>query len=128
MARKPFEWPDYPCPSCNLEKQWMVRSCVNAGGQHTCLFVCGHCDHRTTHFVSVKSVREAGIEPESIEPREKRGICAVCKREGAENHHWAPYALFGEESNKWPQSYLCQSCHSRWHRIVTPNASQKEKV
>lgn len=29
---KPFEWPDYPCPHCELEQQWIVRSCINKGG------------------------------------------------------------------------------------------------
>ena len=117
---KPFEWPDYPCPKCELEQQWMVRSSKNSGGQDTCLFVCGHCGHRTQHFVGVKAVRKAGIIPEPIEATSPLPTCAVCGTAGAENHHWAPYALFGEESERWPKSYLCQPCHARWHQVVTP--------
>ena len=55
-----------------------------------------------------------------IETEWKRPSCEVCGTEGAENHHWAPSALFGSESERWPQSYLCQPCHARWHQVVTP--------
>ena len=118
---KRFEWPDYACPKCDLHQQWMVRSCTNAGGQRTCLFVCGHCDHRTQHFVKVKLVKAAGIEPLPIEATSALPVCEVCGALGAEQHHWAPSALFGLEAESWPKAHLCQPCHAKWHRIVTPN-------
>ncbi len=120
-GKKPFEWPDYPCPECGFEKQWLVGKAKNSGGHNVCVFYCGYCSHRTTHFVACQSVIDAGVEPCEIKTTWKLPSCEVCGKEGAENHHWAPYALFGGESEKWPRSYLCQECHSKWHRIVTPN-------
>lgn len=108
MAKKPFEWPEYPCPGCGFEKQWLVGKAKNSGGHNVCVFYCGHCSHRTTHFVACKSAKDAGIEPEEIRTNWKLPDCEVCGKKGAENHHWAPYALFGCESEKWPRSYLCQ--------------------
>jgi hypothetical protein len=47
--------------------------------------------------------------------------CARCGARGAEEHHWAPRALFGkDEADRWPKDYLCKECHARWHRMVTP--------
>lgn len=46
--------------------------------------------------------------------------CARCGNRGAELHHWAPRALFGDECNNWPQDYLCSECHAAWHKVVTP--------
>ena len=47
--------------------------------------------------------------------------CARCGGRGAEEHHWAPQAMFGkEEADRWPKDYLCKSCHDQWHRMVTP--------
>ena len=46
---------------------------------------------------------------------------ARCARRGAEEHHWAPRAIFGEEAAKtWPTDFLCKPCHDEWHRKVTP--------
>src|SRR5579885_519981 len=126
MPQKPFEWPDYACPKGELEQQLVVRRCINAGGQSTCLFVCGHCGHRTQHFVSVKSVKRAGLESLDIEATTPLPACAVCGVRGAERHHWAPSALFGNESERWPTSFLCQRCHSRWHQKVTPRIRCKD--
>jgi hypothetical protein len=51
-------------------------------------------------------------------------VCEVCQsNDDIQRHHWAPYHLFGEESKNWPTSLLCQSCHDKWHKIVTPNMS-----
>jgi Zn finger protein HypA/HybF involved in hydrogenase expression len=122
MANKTFEWPDYACDKCGLEKQWLVGRAKNSGGHIVCVFFCGHCGHRTTHFVDCKSVTDAGEYIADIKTEWELKECSVCHELGAENHHWAPFALFGEESELWPQSYLCPKCHARWHRIVTPNA------
>lgn len=65
------------------------------------------------------------IDVEEIEPRRPRHKCAVCGADGAENHHWAPFHIFGDEADKWPQSYLCPSCHKRWHDLVTPLAGKR---
>ena len=47
--------------------------------------------------------------------------CVKCGTRGAELHHWAPQAIFGQpEADGWPKDYLCLSCHQTWHRKVTP--------
>ena len=51
-----------------------------------------------------------------VQPR-----CARCGSRGAEEHHWAPQAIFGkDEANRWPKDFLCKPCHDEWHRLVTP--------
>ena len=60
-----------------------------------------------------------------LEQRKQTINCEVCNKNEGELHHWAPYYLFKEESEKWPKSYLCRSCHQKWHNVVTPNMSMK---
>jgi len=45
-------------------------------------------------------------------------FCEHCGEQGAENHHWSPRQVFGDEADEWPQSPLCVSCHNRWHRMI----------
>jgi len=123
MAIETFEYPDYPCKKCGWVRHWEVRRCINQGGHETYLFVCSACGQRTQHFISKAEVEAAGLEPEDIEPSRPRHKCEVCGTDGAEIHHWAPWFLFGDEANRWPQSFLCPACHKRWHDIVTPNAN-----
>lgn len=53
--------------------------------------------------------------------------CEACgSLDKVEAHHWAPAHLFGIESNKWPVGFLCQPCHARWHRIVTPEMGKQK--
>ena len=127
MAQEPIEWPDYPCPKCGWYEAWEVAKCKNQGGSIQYLFVC-NCGHRTTHFISKKAVLAAGIEPREIPPRRPRQKCEVCNADGAENHHWAPFHIFGDEADRWPQSFLCPSCHKRWHDLVTPSANRVLKA
>ena len=54
--------------------------------------------------------------------------CVICGQPG-EYHHWAPQALsepFGEDWNNWPGVHLCIRHHLQWHKIVTPQLSQKK--
>ena len=47
--------------------------------------------------------------------------CAKCGARGAERHHWAPRAIFGQDAAEtWPKDFLCLACHEEWHRLVTP--------
>ncbi len=56
--------------------------------------------------------------------------CERCGEKAAlQEHHWAPKHLFGEdEADRWPKSYLCEACHDRWHRVVTPNMTTPQRV
>ncbi len=44
--------------------------------------------------------------------------CSVClgRFDELENHHTAPQAVFGEESELWPIARVCRGCHEMWHR------------
>ena len=128
-----IRWPKYACTRCGMKNHWCIRRCFNLGGQETHLFVCTYCGERTQDFISKAAAveaRAAGFEILDIPPgyQAKRPKCEVCGAEGAENHHWAPYALFGGEADSWPQSFLCQPCHQRWHAIVTPKISAQRRI
>jgi hypothetical protein len=125
-TKREIAWPDYPCNSCGFVRSWEIRRCVNQGGHETFLFVCAACGTRTQHFVPKTAVKAAGLQPEDIDPTRARHTCEVCGSEGAESHHWAPWAIFGDEANRWPQSYLCPKCHTRWHELVTPQLAGKQ--
>ena len=78
-----------------------------------------------TQLYEKKSVALAAGRLRVIQPRVvEKPQCEVCGAKGAERHHWAPWALFGDEAERWPQSMLCVPCHLRWHQIVTPSLSR----
>ena len=116
--------PDYPCKKCG-QKAWIVGFYTDAAGKPKYPFVCYNCGQRTQHFAKRKAVLMSGEEVHHMHPKTLPFICEVCNKEGAEQHHWAPWHLFDNEANKWPVSYLCEECHKKWHRIVTPNMSNK---
>lgn len=116
-------YPDYACPECGWYEGWKIVKCRNQGGSWQHLYVCT-CGHRTTHFIPKKLILKLGIDAEEIEPRRSRHRCEVCGADGAENHHWAPFHIFSDEAEKWPKSYLCPTCHKKWHDMVTPGMSQ----
>jgi hypothetical protein len=41
-----------------------------------------------------------------------------CETLNVETHHWAPRAVFGPDSDRWPTSPLCPRHHQEWHRRV----------
>ncbi len=101
-----------PCPECSAHK-WEVRKFKNQGGSITYPYVCGNCGLKT-QLCENKKVAEKMLTSEvEIQPIYKRHNCEVCGNDGAENHHWAPYHLFGSECERWPTSYLCVECHRR---------------
>ena len=53
--------------------------------------------------------------------------CAKCGQRGAEEHHWAPKAIFGDDADKWPTDYLCVKCHNEWHEKMNRNVLQLEQ-
>ena len=63
-----------------------------------------------------------------VENYSEKFVCVVCGKIGAENHHWAPRYLFGDECDSWPQSDLCRGCHQRWHDLVTPGMCEHGKL
>ncbi len=125
-ARKDIEYPEYSCPECGWNSAWEVVKCKNQGGSWQHFFMC-NCGHRTNHYISKKLVERSSLLPREVQPVFPRHKCVVCGADGAEEHHWAPTHLFGDESDAWPKSFLCPKCHKRWHDRVTPNASTATK-
>lgn len=116
-----IRYPGHACKHCG-EAVWRVGFYIDAGGNPKYPFVCVACGRRTPQFAQRKAVERSGIEVLELHPMQLPFVCEVCGAEGAENHHWAPFYLFGEEADMWPQSYLCPACHRRWHEVVTPRA------
>jgi len=118
-----IEYPTHSCKHCG-GFGWRVGFYTDAAGKPKYPFVCVGCGKRTQGYAKRKVVERSGIEVQQLYPMTLPFICEVCGAEGAENHHWAPYHLFGDEAGHWPQSFLCPSCHQKWHDIVTPNMSK----
>lgn len=90
---------------------------------------CDHCRRNVTKDVHQKPYLAKtdaaldGIELDAL-PRIGERIytrCETCRRYAeCEAHHIAPRAFFGDEAEQWPKVRLCDTCHDRWHSIVTP--------
>ena len=122
-----IEYPAHSCKHCG-GYGWRVGFYTDAGGAPKYPFVCVGCGNRTQGFAKRKAVEESGIDVQQLHPSEIPYICEVCGAKGAQMHHWAPYHLFDSEADRWPVSYLCRACHSRWHAVVTPNANGTRKT
>ena len=122
-----IKYPEHPCKHCGVIG-WGVGHYVDAGGTPKYPFYCLNCGKRISGFAKRQAVEKSNIEIKQLHPLQLPFICEACGSEGAENHHWAPWALFGNEANGWPQSYLCSTCHKKWHSIVTPNINGTKKA
>lgn len=122
-----INYPSHPCKHCGWT-DWGVGHYVDSGGQPRYPFYCMHCRKRIPGFAKRKAVEKSNVDIKEMFPLQLPFICEVCGAEGAQNHHWAPWHIFGNEANSWPQSYLCQPCHERWHALVTPNANGTRKA
>lgn len=73
-------------------------------------------------WLSLQELELLGLQLEEVQILEEKpkSVCEVCQELGAELHHWAPRALFGELCSLWPKSWLCRRCHELWHNKVTP--------
>lgn len=123
MRKRVFEWPDYPCKECGWTSAWQVASCRDSGGHDTFFFMC-NCGYRSGDFIPKELIEKERIPYERVASRWPLEKCAVCGVLGAEEHHWAPWFIFKAESERWPKSFLCPTCHKRWHDLVTPNMSK----
>lgn len=111
----------------------------NARGEPTYPFVCNQCGYIEAQYAKrkvamdyaakhgplqrvVTTTERMQLSGRSVATDSMTIPCEVCGSVGAtQEHHWAPWHLFGEEAQRWPKSMLCQPCHTRWHQIVTPN-------
>jgi hypothetical protein len=132
------------CPHCGLSPM-AIGITQNRAGATVYPFFCDGCGEVTQQYASraasaeyalhgplrevmTKTARKValGLAPAEIEKR-IMPPCEVCgSTDKIEEHHWAPWHLFGEEAEKWPKSYLCQPCHVRWHQTVTPDMGKRK--
>lgn len=80
-------------------------------------------DRRGRLWIPVAELEAAGIAVDELPIATGPGPdvrCQRCHARGAEQHHWAPRALFGDRADSWPKDWLCKPCHDEWHQIVTP--------
>jgi DNA-directed RNA polymerase subunit M/transcription elongation factor TFIIS len=133
---------DGKCSSCGHD-EFTIGEGRNVRGDPTYPFVCDRCGYVEAQYAKRKdamayaqdhgplrrviTTTERGVARGKIAPSHAMTEpCAVCGATGdSQEHHWAPWHLFGDEAERWPTSWLCQKCHTRWHQIVTPNMGKK---
>lgn len=120
------------CRRCGDISQAQLHTKFSANGASCFVWVCDVCKTHAPFDVNApfikKEVVAKHVSPEKIEALpvlmpEMSERCVVFHERTQEWHHWAPRALFKEESDAWPKDRLCKVCHDKWHRIVTPNIS-----
>lgn len=122
------------CLRCKRKTIWLLKRSTSTSGSRHYAWVCSVCNVLNPNrsrflWISVNKILEyldspsqLDLLPEIIRERETV-YCVVCGWPEGETHHWAPRALFKDESEEWPTDYLCKACHERWHKIVTPYLS-----
>jgi hypothetical protein len=92
------------------------------GTRHYKLRCCA-CMRIATRFLPYAALRQDEMAGAPVARRSSQPTCERCGAEGAEAHHWAPRAFFAD-CDDWPMSYLCPSCHTRWHKALAAAAEK----
>ena len=113
------------CPRCGSEDVGLLEM-INVSGEFYYKKYCfggRHSPNFKNAIVDKNFARQFEWEGGKIEKGTDKRLekCERCGKLGVELHHWAPFHLFGEDSESWPKSKLCRSCHMLWHKVVTPN-------
>lgn len=122
------------CLRCDATTDWLLHRKLFNNASENFVWICSMCrvenpGRSHEHWIPKAKVLSV-LTPEQADELPVlmsafRDRCRVCFERGAELHHWAPRAIFGkEESELWPQDYLCRACHTRWHQLVTPGLIQ----
>lgn len=106
---------------CGCPPIWSVAKLIAPSGQIRFPWYCRQCGKLT----NVYEPKHDYLIYTMVVDMTGDFQCERCGKMGAELHHWMPSAIAGRDADRWPKGYLCQSCHAEWHRIVTPNLSQK---
>jgi hypothetical protein len=122
---------DRGCAKCHAPREALrIGRAQLASGATVYPWYCTRCLATTTIYAKKEvALRQSGVIDVLTATQRKgatRPPCEVCGAGGTELHHWAPRALFGEECDAWPRSWLCRGCHLRWHQLVTPGPKGKE--
>jgi len=118
------------CKFCSAPIDAILYRKFSENGAESFYWSCPRCNRMNPFgspqlWIPKEAVRayltEEEIELLPINMPNLCGRCTRCGARGAELHHWAPRAIFGNnECEQWPKDYLCKSCHDIWHQKVTP--------
>lgn len=113
------------CPKCRSEGRFVkvVKANNTASVMYQCRNEYCRCNigNKLYGMPFVSKALVPDIEMlDTYYDRSKQEQCSVkgCTNLGAENHHWAPKHIFGDECELWPQSSLCREHHDLWHRLT----------
>lgn len=118
------------CRNCKIQTTATLHLHVKTDGSQCFVWKCDRCNCCAPHnkgvwWIKKEIVRqylndeEISCLPVLMESPENR--CVVCGERFAQMHHWAPRAIFGDKvAEQWPKDYLCEWCHKKWHKTVTP--------
>ena len=118
-----------PCPRCARDTRQEISCRLSASAAEHFGWWCLECNWWTPRkgsaaiWIPKEMILAEGVDLSLVRVVERMNQprCARCNARGAEEHHWAPQAMFGkDEANRWPKDYLCKSCHDQWHQMVTP--------
>jgi hypothetical protein len=104
-----------PCIRCGSHDTKLTKRRIANGTWQVCE-VCENCGKNARGAgvcLAHDNLRMEDVE-ESVRPW-PFPVCAVCGVEGAENHHFAPSEVFGDQAHAWPTAYLCVKHHREWH-------------
>ena len=101
------------CPKCGSQ-DYGIAKFIAPSGQVKYPWYCRGCGRRTTLYEPA----HPHLVFEVVMDDSEENACEVCGKLGAEVHHWMPRYLAGDDCEKWPIGYLCQSCHAHWHQVI----------
>ena len=112
------KWVSHCQRGCGASFELFVR--VQSNGIKLWNIRCLNCKDVLGGAIAYRNVPSEARLSIPIEIRPDPGqSCARCGewKDGVELHHWAPWEFF-IDAWKWPTSYLCRSCHGKWHKIM----------
>jgi hypothetical protein len=124
---------NHRCPYCRKPTDQSVWMKLCASGAEFFGWKCLECKRWTPAkdgalWIAKTVLVSAGVDLSRLPVEQAESPrCVRCGTRGAEEHHWAPRAIFGRDiADLWPKDYLCKDCHDEWHRVVTPSLVQKK--
>lgn len=92
---------------------------ITVSGVRQVVIFCLSCNNQMSTAVPHHMVKCDIDDLPVFRDRRDPNPCEACgATTGTEVHHWAPWHLFGDEAANWPTSFLCRSCHRRWHEVT----------
>jgi protein-arginine kinase activator protein McsA len=124
------------CEKCGSDNMKVGWACITSGAT-VFPWYCANCNFVFAKYVKKETAEKLHfdsthgevklVKTRTQEYMDKKGIkiiCEVCNLNEGELHHWAPQYLF-QDADQWPTSYLCRTCHKKWHDLVTPNMAKR---